>query len=61
MYIGSMDNRISVNILAYNTYQKMKLSNKDMRACYNELYGFIENSVQNVGTVKLPITLGKNP
>lgn len=56
-----MDNGSSVNNLAYNTYQKMKPADKDMMACYNELYGFTENVVQIVGRVKLLITLGVEP
>ena len=51
----------SVNNLAYNTCQKMKLADKDMMACYNELYGFTRNSIQNVGRLKLPYTLGVEP
>ena len=33
-----VDKGSSINILAYRNYQKMKLADKDMMACYNELY-----------------------
>ena len=35
-----VDNKSSINILAYCAYQRMKMAYKDMMACYNELYGF---------------------
>ena len=56
-----VDNGSSVNILAYSAYQRMKMADKDMMACYNELYGFTGNAVQIVGRVRLPITLGVEP
>lgn len=56
-----VDNGSSVNILAYSTYQKMGLLDKEMAPSYNELYGFTGNPVQIVGRVKLPLTLGEEP
>ncbi|XP_063935619.1 uncharacterized protein LOC135147089 [Daucus carota subsp. sativus] len=56
-----VDNGSSVNILAYSAYQRMKMADKDMMACYNELYGFTGNAVQIIGRVRLPITLGVEP
>lgn len=56
-----VDNGSSVNILSYNIYQKMGLATKEMTTVYNELYGFIGNSVPIMGRGKLPVTLGSEP
>ena len=56
-----VDNGSFVNILAYGTYQKLKLSDKDMMACYDDLYGFTSDSVQIVRRVKLSITYREEP
>ena len=56
-----VDNGSSANILAYSAYQRMKMANKVMLACYNELYGFTRNVVYIFGRVRLPITLGGEP
>ena len=56
-----VDNGSSFNILAYSAYQRIKMADKDMMACYNELYSFTGNVVHIVGRVRLPITLGVEP
>ena len=40
-----VDNGSSINILAYSAYQRMKMADKDMMACYSKLYGFTGNAV----------------
>ncbi|KAK1399685.1 hypothetical protein POM88_009548 [Heracleum sosnowskyi] len=44
-----VDNGSSCNILAYDTYQKMGLADKEMSPAYNDLYGFTGGPVQVVG------------
>ncbi|KAK1380894.1 hypothetical protein POM88_027638 [Heracleum sosnowskyi] len=56
-----VDNGSSCNILAYDTYQKMGLTDKEMSPAYNDLYGFTGEPVQVVGRVKLPVVLGAEP
>lgn len=56
-----IDNGSSVNILAYTTFQKMGLLDKELLPTNNELYGFTGNPVQITGRIKLPLTLGEDP
>ena len=56
-----VDNGSSVDVLAYETYRKMGLLDKDLTLTNNELYEFTGNLVHIVGKIKLPMTLGEGP
>lgn len=55
------DNGSSVNILAYSTFRRLGLLDKDRLLTNNELYDFTGNRVQIMGRVNLPLTLGAEP
>ncbi|XP_063949875.1 uncharacterized protein LOC135152721 [Daucus carota subsp. sativus] len=57
-----VDGGSSVNVLYYNTYQKMNLEGKQIDTCYEApLYGFGNQPVPIEGTIHLPLLLGKSP
>lgn len=54
LHMVLIDNGSSVNILAYTTFQKMGLLDKDMAATNNELYGYTEKFVRILGKINIP-------
>ena len=56
-----MDNGSAVNILYYDTYQKVGLTRADLNPTTSPLYWFSGDHVIPEGTIKLVVTLGEHP
>lgn len=56
-----VDNGSSVNILYYNTYHKMGLLDKEKTVENVYLYDFRGEAIWVKGTIRLLVTLGKEP
>lgn len=53
-----VDNGSSVNILYYDTYQKMGFPDSDMKVENIYIYGFGGESIKVKGIIRLPVMLG---
>ena len=53
-----VDNGSSIDILYYQTFQKMGLKVNDLKPSPNPIYGFIGDSVTPMGVISLPMTVG---
>ena len=56
-----VDNGSFVDVLSYETYQKMGFIDKDMTPTSNGLYGFTGNLDHIMGKIKVLMTLGEEP
>lgn len=56
-----MDNESSINIIYYETFKKIGLIDKEMYHGTTRVHGFIGDSVKVKDTMKLLVTLGKDP
>ena len=56
-----MDNGSSVDILYYQTFQKMSLKNGNLKPSPNLVYGFTRDSVTPMGVITLLMTMGEYP
>jgi len=56
-----IDSRSSVNILFKHTFNKMKLSMKDVTLCNKPLHGFTGDAKMPLGQLDLFIKLGSHP
>ena len=56
-----VDNGSSIDILYYQTFQKMGLKNSDLRPSPNPIYGFTGDSITPMGVITLPMTVGEYP
>ncbi|XP_074371492.1 uncharacterized protein LOC141712443 [Apium graveolens] len=54
-----LDNGSSTNILYYSTYKKLGFPDSDMYFEDAHVYGFTGEAVRVMGSVRLPVTLGK--
>ena len=56
-----VDNGSFVDILYYQAFQRMGLSDSDLRPSPNPIYDFTGDSVVPVGVITLPLTVGEYP
>ncbi|XP_074351814.1 uncharacterized protein LOC141690961 [Apium graveolens] len=56
-----VDNRSSTDVLTYDAYKKLGLLDRELTSTGGHLYGFTGNSIRVKGTIRLPVTLGKEP
>ena len=56
-----VDNKSVVNILYWDTYQKIELTRADVSPTTSSLYGFTGDHMIPEGTIKLVVTLGEHP
>lgn len=56
-----MDNGSAVDILYHDTFKKMGLKDRYLKAAVTPLYGFTGDSIIPMGVVTLPITIGEFP
>ncbi|RRT70689.1 hypothetical protein B296_00001752 [Ensete ventricosum] len=56
-----IDMRSSVDILYFDAFQKLRLTNKDLVSLTFALTGFIGDSVSPLGAVTIPVTFGEEP
>ena len=56
-----VDNKSSIDILYYQTFQKMGLKNNDLMPSPNPIYGFTGDFVTPMGVITLPMTVVEYP
>ena len=56
-----IDNGSSADILSAEVYDQLRLDRKDLQPFHTPLKGFGGVEVRSLGTVKLPVKIGKAP
>lgn len=56
-----VDNESSINILFKSTFDRMIMSEEDLKPCVNPIHGFTGEAVVPLGIIQLPLAVGTAP